>query len=62
MKQKNLMSDWNCAERVERAGNFLGQLHGKMRATQRELPSHFMDGTKTWVPREIHAYLVIEFY
>ena len=60
MKQKNLMSDWNWAERVER--EILGQLHGKMRATQRELPSHFMDGTKTWEPREIHAYLVIEFY
>ena len=54
------MSDWNWAERVER--EILGQLHGKMRATQRELPSHFMDGTKTWEPREIHAYLVIEFY
>lgn len=43
MKQKNLMSGWNWAQRAEKF-----------------LDNYIMDGIKTWEPREIHAYLVIE--
>ena len=43
MKQKNLMSDWNWAQRAEKF-----------------LDNYIMDVIKTWEPREIHAYLVIE--
>ena len=43
MKQKNLMSGWNWAQRAEKF-----------------LDNYIMDGIKTWEPREIRAYLVIE--
>ena len=43
MKQKNLMSGWNWAQRAEKF-----------------LDNYIMDGIKTWEPREIPAYLVIE--